>query len=138
MKDRSIANAIRSFGLERLKKEMAKCIIVCANCHRKIHKNDSLPTTQNTKRRRNREFVLEYRKTHPCEQCRETDECCLDFHHKGKKEVKIDRAICDCGLVNLRKEIEQCQVLCANCHRKIHYQYALYHKSTFGATAPFV
>jgi len=26
-----------SSGLERLKREIAKCICVCANCHRKVH-----------------------------------------------------------------------------------------------------
>lgn len=29
--------AIRSWGLERVRKEMAKCVLLCANCHRKLH-----------------------------------------------------------------------------------------------------
>ena len=29
--------AARGFGLERIKEEIAKCEILCANCHRKFH-----------------------------------------------------------------------------------------------------
>jgi hypothetical protein len=37
-KDFEIANASnRNLSLERIKKEIKKCICVCANCHRKIH-----------------------------------------------------------------------------------------------------
>ena len=34
-KDRTINHAIKDFGLDRLKKEIAKCDILCANCHRR-------------------------------------------------------------------------------------------------------
>ncbi|MCK9458215.1 MAG: hypothetical protein M0R80_00985 [Proteobacteria bacterium] len=124
-KDTSVATAIQGFGLERLKKEIAKCEVVCANCHRKIHRNDCPPTTSNVKRQRNRAFVSEYRRTHCCEECGEKEECCLDFHHDGEKEINITRAVCDWGLPNLKKEIAKCKVLCANCHRKIHYHWAV-------------
>ena len=35
-KDISIS-AAKSIGLERFNKELEKCILVCANCHRQIH-----------------------------------------------------------------------------------------------------
>lgn len=36
-KDFSIA--VRSFNLEKLKKEADKCILLCSNCHRELHFN---------------------------------------------------------------------------------------------------
>lgn len=31
------AFARRGFGIDRVKKEMEKCIVLCSNCHRKLH-----------------------------------------------------------------------------------------------------
>ena len=36
-KDMSIGKAVRQWGTEKLKEEITKCIVVCANCHREIH-----------------------------------------------------------------------------------------------------
>ena len=36
-KDKGVSKAILDYSLERLKKEVAKCIILCSNCHRKLH-----------------------------------------------------------------------------------------------------
>jgi predicted HNH restriction endonuclease len=33
----NVANSWRHYGIKAIKEEIAKCIIVCANCHRKIH-----------------------------------------------------------------------------------------------------
>ena len=32
-----IGRAIHSYGMNRLKEEIAKCVILCANCHRRVH-----------------------------------------------------------------------------------------------------
>lgn len=36
IKDKSISN-IRSVSLVRLEKEISKCVLLCANCHREAH-----------------------------------------------------------------------------------------------------
>lgn len=37
VKDKNISIAVKTCGLERLKKEISKCILVCSNCHKEIH-----------------------------------------------------------------------------------------------------
>lgn len=58
-----------------------------------------------------------------CSICSEEETCCLDFHHKdpSKKEGLIG-VIVNNGWSKERilKEISKCQVVCSNCHRKIH------------------
>jgi len=36
-KDFSISDSSKYHNLEEMKKEVDKCILVCANCHREIH-----------------------------------------------------------------------------------------------------
>lgn len=36
-KEVTVSNVIRYWSWERLKTEINKCIVVCSNCHRKIH-----------------------------------------------------------------------------------------------------
>ena len=76
---------------------------------------------QSIRHRRNvkRKLLTELGITH-CSKCPEDHLGCLDFHHcNGDKEfgiAKYNRSY-DVLLAEARK----CIVLCANCHRKIHY-----------------
>ena len=36
----NIANKADKYSLERLKKEIEKCIVICSNCHRKLHSKE--------------------------------------------------------------------------------------------------
>lgn len=62
-----------------------------------------------------------------CNRCNEDHIACLDFHHTDPsiKEYNIGKMIS--ALIPkhiVLAEIEKCEVLCANCHRKEHYKAA--------------
>lgn len=63
-------------------------------------------------------FILEYLKVNPCNHCGETNLMVLEFDHcSGKKDFSISQGLqLGFPLSVLKKEIEKCQVLCANCH----------------------
>ena len=57
-----------------------------------------------------------------CNRCSEDDPACLDFHHLGEKEMAIGKMVSyGYGKTKILAEIEKCEILCANCHRKEHY-----------------
>ncbi|MDQ2690420.1 MAG: hypothetical protein M3Y68_00125 [Chloroflexota bacterium] len=71
-------------------------------------------------RREASEFIYQYLLNHPCEKCGETDVRTLEFHHVGKKNLAISEMVARGAPIHkLEKEIAGCQILCANCHRKI-------------------
>lgn len=70
---------------------------------------------------RNLEYIKE-KKSCGCQKCGEKRFYVLDFHHidKENKNDTINH-LRTCSLETLKKEIEKCIVLCANCHREFHY-----------------
>lgn len=77
--------------------------------------------------RRNRkrhllEFVLAYKREHPCVDCGEGDIERLTFDHvRGKKEFNIHEMVHRrLSKDRIRAEIEKCEVRCKECHRKRH------------------
>ena len=67
-----------------------------------------------------REYIWNYKKSHPCEQCGESDPVVLDFHHVRGKGADVGRLIQDgAGLERIKVEISLCIILCSNCHRKL-------------------
>jgi len=66
-----------------------------------------------------REFVLEYLQTHPCKDCGESDPVVLEFDHLSDKckniSDMVDKAY---GLITIQLEIQKCEIVCANCHRR--------------------
>lgn len=71
-------------------------------------------------RKRNYDLIAEYKKTHPCVDCGIIfPDCAMDFDHiKGKKFHNIALlANAAYSWETILKEIEKCEVRCANCHR---------------------
>lgn len=59
-------------------------------------------------------------KSNPCLDCGKCfPTVCMDFDHaRGKKEFTIAAAATNgCTILRLLKEIEKCELVCANCHR---------------------
>jgi hypothetical protein len=70
-----------------------------------------------------RKWLIEYKSHLKCK-CGENDIACLVFHHKdpSKKEINIGEAINrGWSIKRLTKELMKCEVMCSNCHRKLHY-----------------
>jgi len=55
-----------------------------------------------------------------CRFCGEKCNLCLDFHHFNKQEKDIEISSVFMGIERLSKEIKKCEIVCANCHRKLH------------------
>ncbi|HEX9386386.1 MAG TPA: hypothetical protein VF918_08700 [Anaerolineales bacterium] len=67
-----------------------------------------------------RDYVWDYLTTHPCSICGEPDPLVLEFHHTGQKDNEVSRLMGrGASLDALKAEIEKCQVVCSNCHRRI-------------------
>lgn len=59
-----------------------------------------------------------------CELCGENHPATLDFHHldPSKKSATISMSYMNWSIEHIEEEIAKCQVLCSNCHRKLHYK----------------
>lgn len=69
-------------------------------------------------------FVRQYKQDAGCKNCGQTHVAILDFHHRNGE----DKEICIANGVRhgwskkrLMSEIKKCDVLCANCHRILHW-----------------
>lgn len=69
---------------------------------------------------RNMDLLLTYLASHPCVDCGETDPIVLQFDHvRGVKSFNISRKMNTSSWASLMKEIEKCEVRCANCHFRV-------------------
>jgi hypothetical protein len=88
--------------------------------------NQKEKTAERRKRKRiiSRKWLEDLKDTLICTKCGEDRNWVLDFHHidSTQKENTISKLIKSSNKVTVLKEIEKCIVLCANCHRDLHYQ----------------
>lgn len=106
-------------GKEFYPKKQAKVRKYCYDCYPEESSNDGASI-----RRLAKKWAIDY-KGGKCERCG-YNKCvgALDFHHvNGKsdknfilsdKNLKLDWEI-------IKAELDKCELLCANCHREVHY-----------------
>lgn len=59
-----------------------------------------------------------------CCPCGENHPACLEFHHRDpatKIKAVSDMVADGYSIPTVKREIDKCDVMCANCHRKKHY-----------------
>ena len=80
-------------------------------------------TKQDKNKSRIRAWFKEYKARLVCKCCPEKHFACLEFHHEDEDKFKsIGRMVGEgYSIARLLEEIEKCTVLCANCHRKLHW-----------------
>ncbi len=85
------------------------------NKHNRIHLRDK---NRLESRKRLMKVIVEYLQVHPCVDCGEKDITVLDFDHVRDKTKAISDILRNGSKATLIKEIEKCEIRCANCHRK--------------------
>jgi hypothetical protein len=109
--------------------EIARCEVVCANCHRRrtarrgrwrrLQPDGGNRSSRSKAHARNLRTALEALAASGCVDCGESDVCVLDFDHVGEKTATITQLVRrEASLQRLRDEIARCEVRCANCHRR--------------------
>lgn len=87
---------------------------------RKKERKEYVAAWQRRRSRENYQKLWDYLKLHPCVLCAEGDPLVLDFDHvRGEKHRNISRlAHVGSSWALIEEELQKCQVLCANCHRR--------------------
>jgi L-lactate utilization protein LutB len=67
----------------------------------------------------------EMKRSLACTRCGEQHVACIQFHHIDGSRKEFTISAIRSGNVSARRlaqELEKCEVVCANCHLKIHWQ----------------
>lgn len=72
-------------------------------------------------RAKRRLWYADFMKDKKCEICGLDDPICLEWHHidPSTKVEKVARLLESSSIPKILEEINKCQCVCANCHRKI-------------------
>lgn len=97
---------------------------ICRECqcdyqkkHYLINKQKYVDKAKSWKDKERNKF-FEYLKSQKCKDCGESDPIVLEFDHQGNKEFNIAHKIGIIPFKELLKEINKCEVVCSNCHKK--------------------
>lgn len=120
---------INSFAWKNKKKNRRHS--ECKECHKKYdtkhynRKKEYYLEKARKHKEKVRKWFVNFKRDKKCIECGESHPACFVFHHRdsSKKEISIGNAIrMGWGIERLKKEIEKCDILCANCHRKEHWK----------------
>lgn len=103
-----------------IKKELDNCIMLCGNCHAMVKR----PKKENTHTRhydKYKKMAVEYLGG-KCVECGfNKDVAALAFHHiRGEKKFNINGSNLNRSWAKIQAELDKCELVCINCHRKKH------------------
>ncbi len=126
-------NELRGAAKSKILAEIAKCELVCSNCHRIrthlrifIKNNYILSINIENSRRKSSQIakkkfynLINSFRTAPCQDC---NKCypfvCMDFDHIDSTTKKYNvTSMLHCEEKDILKEIAKCELVCSNCHR---------------------
>jgi hypothetical protein len=135
-KSANVADLVQSgCSVQRLRDEIVKCEVLCANCHQRFTSNArsahyrrgaaSISTCSTRSFRaaadaRNHQLVLQVLSGARCVDCAESDPVVLQFDHVRDKADHISWLVgSGCSPLRLARELSKCEIRCANCHRRV-------------------
>jgi len=94
---------------------------------RNWYKKNKESEKAHVKRRKSeiKKWFEKYKSNLKCSKCKENHPSTIDFHHKQgeEKENAISHLVSNgYSIKKIESELKKCQVLCSNCHRKLHYR----------------
>lgn len=96
-------------NISKFRKNGVKFRATCRTCEYKQRKERLIVVKQH---------VLNYLRKHPCVDCGENDPVVLEFDHvSGTKHKSIADLLSGSSWSIVKREIDKCEVRCANCHR---------------------
>lgn len=107
--------------IDKLKKDKRKyCSNECSS--RATLENQKGENNHNYKNGVRKWFYSQVKRIEKCEECGEDHPACLTYHHTDDdKFMPVSNMVSDGHSKKaILEEIEKCQVLCSNCHRKEH------------------
>jgi hypothetical protein len=130
-KDASISALMSNTATKRsLELEIARCEVVCANCHRRRTarrsgwrraqaEREPMRAIVDPRVARNVAHIHAILRRSACVDCGERDPIVLDFDHVGPKRGSVTQlAWWGYSLATIDAEMAQCEIRCANCHRR--------------------
>lgn len=96
----------------------------CRACNAAYHRNNwdrhmsQIRARRARRRAANKAYIVGYLRGHPCVDCGKTDIVVLELDHLRDKLANVSSLIQNGELRRIHEEIEKCDVVCANCHRR--------------------
>ena len=117
---------ISYFVYKNKAKEIRHCVCkICQREYKKKHYYNSKEAhyIRNKQTKDKLKNIVNIKKLKGCYICSESFQQCLEFHHLDKKDKYEDISVLTKlgSIKKLMTELEKCVILCANCHRKTHY-----------------